>query len=201
MNETLHSVFTNPFTWGLLVGLFFTALAWYLNVAKKRELGREVRKLREHLNTQMEITAKGNNALRKETELLRQQNENLRVSIKEWQGKPGRNELRMLFIYDKAVRILNQTAPGFSPVWEKAVREAEDELIASESGVTALIRRVFSPFSNSDRLTAPSGRTAVPELENGTGGGSKPADGSTSTDDFHGGSSSTGGGMNRAPGA
>lgn len=195
MNETLHTIFTNPFTWGLVVGLFFTGLAWYLNVAKKRELGREVRKLREHLNTQMEITAKGNNSLRKETELLRQQNENLRVSIKEWQGKPGRNELRMLFIYDKAVRILNQTAPGFSPVWEKAVREAEDELIASESGVTALIRRVFSPFSGSDRLTGPS-RSGTPELENGSG---KPADG---PDEFHGGSGSTmGGGTNRAPGA
>ena len=196
MNDTLHAIFTNPFTWGLVVGLFFTALAWYLNVAKKRELGREVRKLREHLNTQMEITAKGNNALRKETELLRQQNENLRVSIKEWQGKPGRNELRMLFIYDKAVRILNQTAPGFSPVWEKAVREAEDELIASESGVTALIRRVFSPFAGSDRLTAPSGRVATPELENGSG--NKSADGA---DEFHGGSSSVSGGSNRAPGA
>ena len=195
MNDTLHNVFTNPFTWGLLLGLFFTALAWYLNVAKKRELGREVRKLREHLNTQMEITAKGNNALRKETELLRQQNENLRVSIKEWQGKPGRNELRMLFIYDKAVRILNQTAPGFSPVWEKAVREAEDELIASESGVTALIRRVFSPFAGSDRLTAPSGRVGTPELENGSG---KPADG---PDDFHGGSSMGGGSGSRTPGA
>ncbi len=191
MNDTLHALFTNPFTWGLLVGLFFTALAWYLNVAKKRELGREVHKLREHLNTQMEITAKGNNALRKETELLRQQNENLRVSIKEWQGKPGRNELRMLFIYDKAVRILNQTAPGFSPVWEKAVREAEDELIASESGVTALIRRVFSPFAGSDRLTAPTGRVATPELENGSG--KSPADG---PDEFHGGS-----GTNRTPGA
>ena len=196
MNDTLHNVFTNPFTWGLLIGLFFTALAWYLNVAKKRELGREVRKLREHLNTQMEITAKGNNALRKETELLRQQNENLRVSIKEWQGKPGRNELRMLFIYDKAVRILNQTAPGFSPVWEKAVREAEDELIASESGVTALIRRVFSPFaSGSDRLTAPSGRAATPELENGAG---RPA--GAGADEFHGGNAAPGGGAPRAPG-
>lgn len=183
MNDVFHSIITDHFTWGLLVGLFFVALTWYLNVAKKRELGREVRKLRDHLNTQMEITAKGNNALRKETELLRQQNENLRVSIKEWQGKPGRNELRMLFIYDKAVRILNQTAPGFSPVWEKAVRDAEDELIASESGVTALIRRVFNPFTTgSDRLTAPTGRSATPELENGSAG-NRPAEGAP--EDYH----------------
>lgn len=190
MNDFLHQTATNPFTWGLAVGLFFTALTWYLNYAKKSELKREVRKLREHLNTQMEITSKGNSSLKKETELLRQQNENLRVSIKEWQAKPGRNELRMLLIYDKAVRILNQTAPGFSPVWEKAVHDAEDDLVASESGVTALIRRAFRPFSN-DRLTGGApGRTVTAELENGSGnvgGGSKGNPGTTTpeADDLH----------------
>ncbi|MBV9658329.1 MAG: hypothetical protein JO295_09495 [Verrucomicrobia bacterium] len=160
---------------GLAVGLFFTALTWYLNLAKRRELSREVNKLREHLHTQMEITAKGSQSLKQEAELLRQQNENLRVTIKEWQAKPGRNEMRMLLIYDKAVRILNQTAPGFSPVWEKAVREAEDEIVASESGVTALIKRAFRPFSSSDRLTAHTGGPRpVGELENGkTEGGNR----------------------------
>lgn len=195
MNETVQQILNSQFVWGLAVGLFFTALTAYLNFAKKGELRREVRKLREHLNTQMEITSKGNASLRKETELLRQQNENLRVSIKEWQQKPGRNDLRTLMIYDKAVRILNQTAPGFSPVWEKAMRDSEDELVASESGVTALIRRAFRPFTN-DRLAGPSSGTRTPELENGSGGTHKAP--GTEADDMHGGGSANGPG--RAPG-
>ena len=183
MSDFLRQLAGSPFVWGLAVGLFFVLLTWYLNLAKRSELSREVNKLREHLHTQMEITAKGSHSLKQETELLRQQNENLRVTIKEWQQKPGRNEMRMLLIYDKAVRILNQTAPGFSPVWEKAVRDAEDEIVASESGVTALIRRAFRPFSSTDRLTAPTGGTrAVGELENGT---KEP--GRAEGDDLHGG--------------
>lgn len=155
-HDFTHSLLTSHFVWGLVVA-FLICLALWLSGAKKRhELRREVRKLRDYLNTQMEITAKGNETLKKEAAALRQHNENLRVTVKEWQQRPGRNELRTLLIYDKAVRILHQTAPGFSPIWEKAVHEAEQEIVASESGVSGLIRRALRPFSQSREQLPPS---------------------------------------------
>lgn len=168
MEQYWHHAISSPFTWGLLVGLFFVALVWISGVFKRRELRREVRRLREHLHTQMDITSKGNSVMLAENTALKQQNENLRVAVKDWQTKPGRAELRMLAVYDRAVRILNQNAPGFSPVWEKAVKESEQELVASESGVGSMLRRAFQPFA------------AL-----GNGGGGKPAGASTFDEPVH----------------
>jgi hypothetical protein len=53
----------------------------------------------------------------------------------------------MLAVYDRAIRILNQNAPGFSPVWEKAVLESEQEIVAGETGMSGMLRRAFRPFA------------------------------------------------------
>ena len=137
----------HPFTWGLVVGLILVVLTWLSGLNKSREARREVKRLREHLNTQMDITSRGNTAMRSELDNLKSQNENLRVAVKEWQTKPGRNEMRMLAVYDRAIRILNQNAPGFSPVWERAVKESEEEFVSSESGMSGMLRRAFRPFA------------------------------------------------------
>ncbi len=147
MDDYLHQILLSQFTWGLAVGLFLLFITWLSSLSKNGELRREVRRLREHLHTQMDITSKGNAAMRTELETIKQQNENLRVAVKEWQQKPGRTELRMLAVYDRAIRILNQNAPGFSPVWEKAVKESEEEIAASDTGVTSMLRRAFRPFA------------------------------------------------------
>lgn len=148
MNEYLQQALASHFVWGLALGLVLVLLVWISGISKRGELRREVRRLREHLNTQMDITSKGNALMLAENTALKQQNENLRVAVKDWQTKPGRGELRMLAVYDRAVRILNQNAPGFSPVWEKAVKESEQELVASESGVGSMLRRAFQPFAS-----------------------------------------------------
>ncbi len=147
MNDFLHKIIEHPFTWGLGVGFIFVLLTWLAAIAKRGELRREVRRLREHLHTQMDITSRGNSTMRTELETLKTQNENLRVAVKEWQQKPGRPEMRMLAVYDRAIRILNQNAPGFSPVWEKAVKEAEEEIVAADSGMSAMLRRAFRPLA------------------------------------------------------
>ena len=148
MDEYLHQVMASHFAWGLALGLFLVLLTWISGLAKNREARREVRRLREHLHTQMDITSKGNAVMQSENQALKQQNENLRVAVKEAQTKPGRAEMRMLAVYDRAVRILNQNAPGFSPVWEKAMRESEQELVATDSGVGSMLRRAFQPFAS-----------------------------------------------------
>ena len=167
LHEYTQIALHHPFTWGLIVGLILVFLTWLSGLAKSREARREVKRLREHLHTQMDITSRGNTAMRGELDTLKQQNENLRVAVKEWQNKPGRNEIRMLAVYDRAIRILNQNAPGFSPVWERAVKESEEELVASESGMTSMLRRAFRPFAALGNGSAgkPPEKTVAPSYE------------------------------------
>ncbi len=176
LHEYTQLALHHPFTWGLVVGLILVVLTWLSGLAKSREARREVKRLREHLHTQMDITSRGNSAMRSELDTLKQQNENLRVAIKDWQTKPGRNEMRMLAVYDRAIRILNQNAPGFSPVWERAVKESEEELVSSESGMSAMLRRAFRPFAalGNGTPTKPADKTATPAYEETTPGPSSP---------------------------
>lgn len=80
--------------------------------------------------------------MKEELEELRQKNENLRVTVKTLENKPGRAELKQLKIYDQAVRLMNERAPGFSGAWEKALRDAEQMVAESDTGVRAFMRRV-----------------------------------------------------------
>ena len=173
-NDYVHQVVTSHFAWGLALGLLLVIFTWLSGLAKSREARREVRRLREHLNTQMDITQRGNAAMKAEVDTLKTQNENLRVQVREWQTKPGRGELRQLAVYDRAIRILNQNAPGFSPVWEKAVKESEEEIAATDTGVSSMLRRAFRPFAvlgNGTKTDKPGGAafeehhgsTATPE--------------------------------------
>jgi len=140
----------HPFTLGLLLGLAVAAVAWKSGFSTRRRLGKELRKLENdmrelqgHLNTQLKINAQGNDTLQRELEEMRRQNENLRVSVATLQSKPGKAELRHLQVTDSAVRLMREQAPGFAPAWEKALRQAEQDLEAGESGLKKLVRRVI----------------------------------------------------------
>lgn len=161
-NEYVQKVVTSPLFWGFVAGLVVAFFVWLASLAKSRELRKEVRRLREHLHTQMDITQRGNSAMKAELDTLKSQNENLRVAVKEWQTKPGRAELRQLSVYDRAIRIMNQNAPGFSPVWEKAVKESEDEIVSADSGMSSMLRRAFRPLAmlgNGTKTDKPTGQT------------------------------------------
>jgi hypothetical protein len=160
----------HPFALGLLLGLVVAAVAWKSGFSARRRLARDVRKLegelRElqgHLNTQLKINAQGNEVLQRELEELRRHNENLRVGLATSQAKPGRAELRHAQVTEGALRLMREQAPGFAPAWEKAMRQAEADLEAGESGFKKLIRRV------------------VPGI--GTGGGAAPAPGGSAGPD------------------
>lgn len=153
----------NPFTLGLLLGLAVAAVAWKSGFSTRRRLARDVRKLENdmrelqgHLNTQLKINAQGNDTLQRELEEQRRQNENLRVSVATLQSKPGKAELRHFQVTENAVRMMREQAPGFAPAWEKAMRQAETDLEAGESGLKKLVRRV------------------IPGIGMGSGGGASP---------------------------
>ena len=140
----------HPFVLGLLTGLIFAALAWKSGFSHKIRLSRDVRRLENelrelqgHLNTQLKINAQGNKSLEDELASLKQQNENLRVSLATLQTKPGRAEIRQYQVMETAVRLMREQAPGFAPAWEKAIRQAEGEVEAGESGLRKLVRKVM----------------------------------------------------------
>jgi len=153
--DTLTEILKHPFTWGLLLGLLITAFVWKAGFSAGRRAKRDIRRLeteikdlQSHLNTQLKINASGNEVIQTELESLRKQNETLRVNNSALQQKPGRAEQRLLQVHESAVRMMREQAPGFAPVWEKALRQAEQDLDAADSGLKKLVRRVIPGLGN-----------------------------------------------------
>jgi len=148
--DQLWHILTHHFTLGLALGLLIAAFIWKAGFTARRTLKRELTRIEKellelqgHLNTQLKINAGGNQKLQGDLDLLRQQNENLRVNLAQFQQKPGRAEIRQLHILESAARRMRERAPGFAPAWEQALREAEDETHQAESGFKKLVRRVM----------------------------------------------------------
>ena len=127
---------------GIAVGWIASSIkSAFKTIALKKEMSA----LQEHLHRQMRITEEGSKSLQKELEKLKKENENLRVSVKTLGQKPGRAELRLLNIYDSALRKVMAKVPGFSTAWEAALSEAEREYEENEKGLKAIVRKVLGP--------------------------------------------------------
>ncbi len=127
---------------GIVVGWFLSFIKSRFEVAKYKK---EIKEYKEHLNRQMKITNEGSKSQEDELNKLKKENENLRISVQTLGQKPGRAELRLLNIYDSALRKMQMRAPGFSSAWEMSLQEAETEYEANETGFKSIIKRVFKP--------------------------------------------------------
>ena len=148
--ELLNAALQTPFVWGLLLGLLIAGFIWKSGFSARRNLAREIKRLeaeikdmQKHLNTQLKINASGNETLQSELDLLRLQNENLRVNNAAMSQKPGRTEMRLLQVHEVAIRTMREQAPGFAAAWENAMRQGEAELDDADSGLKKLMRRVI----------------------------------------------------------
>ena len=140
----------------ILGGIAFGAFLMYLkSLLTIRKYKKELNDYKAHLERQMKITDAGNATLVKELETLKKENENLRISVKTLGQKPGRAELRLLNIYDSALRKMMSQAPGFSSAWEISLQEAEREYEANETGLKSIVSKVFgsSPTSTTETTT------------------------------------------------
>jgi hypothetical protein len=135
---------------GLLVAAWFAFSAWW----RRRGVEQELQRLRRHLHDQMEISHEGASQRKHDLERLRLENENLRVTVKGWQQKPDRSQLRMFMIYDRAVRQMTLDAPSFGTHWEAAVRDAEAQVEQMDQGLLSFARRLVLP--NKTRTAPPS---------------------------------------------
>jgi len=127
---------------GLVLGVVLYGIKSFVTVSS---LKKELKEYKDHLQRQMKLTQDGTKNLEIENEKLKKENENLRISVKTLSQKPGRNEIRLLNIYDLAIRKMNAKAPGFAQGWELSMQEAEKEYEERESGLKGAIKRVFAP--------------------------------------------------------
>jgi hypothetical protein len=148
--EFLKKIISEPWCIGLLIGLIPAAFAWKNGIvlrlqAKKlrQQHEKELSELRQHLHTQLTIHANGQDAMVKEMESLRAQNETLRINLAAAQQKPGRAELRQLQILESALRTMREQAPGFAPIWEKVLRDAEEQAHLQNQGLLSVMRKII----------------------------------------------------------
>jgi hypothetical protein len=145
MNGIIDFLQDHPFLFGLLVGLACAAVVWVRGLVFALARRRELKRLKELLQTKLELEARAHRGLQDELERLSKHNENLRVTVQALQQNPDRAELRQLYVYDRAIRLLLTRSAGFGPAWQVALDEAEQQVVETETGLSAFVRRVFSP--------------------------------------------------------
>jgi predicted nucleic acid-binding Zn-ribbon protein len=129
---------------GVGLGLLIALYSWVSQRGARSALRQEIDDLKKHLHLQMSINSKGYEELQQELDRLRKDNENLRITVGNLSNKPGRAELKTLYTWDKAIRSMSLKSPVFAPAWEMAVAEAQKEMEEVDSGMKALVRKVFS---------------------------------------------------------
>lgn len=144
MEETswYMSILSNQFFRGLAVGILICLFFWFRSLFRIRELSKNVKKLREHLHTKLEIDSTENERRKNEIEKLKQERDNLRNMVQVMNQKPGRQELRQAQVYQRAIDIMFEKAPGFAPAWQITLKEAEEEMINAERGIIPFIKRM-----------------------------------------------------------
>ncbi|MBE0583389.1 MAG: hypothetical protein IH612_06445 [Desulfofustis sp.] len=145
MEETswFMSLLSNPFAKGLALGLILCIVIYIRGFLRRMELSKEVDRLRAHLHTKLEIDSADNERRKAELERLKQERDNLRITVQSLNQKPGRKEIRQYFIYQTALDIMFEKAPGFAPAWQITLKEAEGLFEKSEKGVVPLLKRLM----------------------------------------------------------
>ncbi len=137
------AVISNPFAKGLALGLLICAIIYIRGFIRRTELSKEVNRLRSHLHTKLEIDSSENERRKSELEKLKQERDNLRITVQSLNQKPGRKEIRQYFIYQTALDIMFEKAPGFAPAWQITLKEAEGLFEKSEKGMVPLLKRLM----------------------------------------------------------
>jgi uncharacterized membrane protein YciS (DUF1049 family) len=139
----LSTIITNPFAKGLALGILFCIILLIRGFIRRRELVQEVTRLRTHLHTKLEIDSKENERRKQEIEILKQERDNLRITVQSLNQKPGRKEIRQYYVYQTALDLMFEKAPGFAPAWQITLKEAEKLFEKSERGVVPLLKRLM----------------------------------------------------------
>lgn len=159
----INAIISNPFAKGLALGILFCIIIFIRGFLRRRELSLEVSRLRTHLHTKLEIDSGENERRKNEIETLKQERDNLRITVQSLNQKPGRKEIRQYYIYQTALDMMFEKAPGFAPAWQITLKEAENTFAESEKGVVPLLKRLMP--ANADKQVAQYERLSRVSLE------------------------------------
>ena len=160
--DSLKDLFSQPFVWGLALGLLFFALSFWGHFKTKREY----RRYRRHLSDKLELEARQYEVIRKEKETLAKENENLRLRIGQLNEKPEQKVMRDLEIFARAEKRMMVQAPGFAGAWENAKSASAEEISAEDQGRSLpkrLFSRLFGSGSSRELLPADAASFSQPE--------------------------------------
>ncbi len=138
------NMLSNPFLRGLLIGFVVCLVIWIRSLVQNRELKSQLKKLREHLHTKLEIDSEENERRKDKITTVQQERDNLSNMIQVLNQKPGRQELRQFQVHQKALEIMFEKAPGFAPTWQITLKEAEEEMKNAEKGIIPFFKRMTS---------------------------------------------------------
>jgi hypothetical protein len=159
----------------LMIGwLIPSPLSWFarrsLEKRHKAEVGKfedEIKLLRTHLHTKMEVDAEGTKQLKDEIEKHKQVNQNLRITNHTLSTKPEQAELRLLHIYDRALKLMERKFPVFVPTWRAVVGHVEKEMKQMDQGATPFEKRAFRAGPLTDASTPGQKLLSAKELNDG----------------------------------
>jgi len=143
----------------IIIGLSLWAvtilITWLNGIGKRRAIAKELKELKKHLHNQMEINAKGLQQKDEELVDLNRRNENLQLTLANLKTKTSIEEKQMLLLYDKAIHLMYERAPGFAPSWEIILKEAEAELDKISDGSAKFTKKLIRPsfFRKTNELT------------------------------------------------
>jgi hypothetical protein len=160
----LQQILSSQFTWGLLVGFFFTGMALWGRF--KTEM--EFRRYKKLLGDKMELESEQYRKIKEDRERLGQENENLRLKVGSTKENPTRELERELEIFARAEKRMMVNAPGFAGAWESAKAASHDELVEEERG-KSLPKKIFRKFFRSEG--SPVGTITALETKGSGGGG------------------------------
>jgi hypothetical protein len=169
-NET-SSIFASPTFWGFVTGFGLGAVFLCMSIFAHWKTKRELKRYQQHLSDKLQIEAEQFSSLKKDTDRLKEENENLRLKI--GAGKSGEtleSLERELEILARAERRMMVNAPGFAGAWESAKGAAHDEIQEEERG-KSLPRRIFRRFfpgssgDHEDGKTVPARITTTKTIE------------------------------------
>jgi GrpB-like predicted nucleotidyltransferase (UPF0157 family) len=140
--------------YGMIIAwLLSLGFVWVKGVRKRKALVKEIKELKQYTNTHMNINAKGLEEQERMMRALRKRNENLQLTLATLKAKTTTEEKMLLRVYDRAVHLMYERAPGFSNMWEIIMREARGELMQADDGCTSIAGKIVRPsFFKGKRL-------------------------------------------------
>ncbi len=139
----MEQSFLEPFLYGLGVGTLGVVGVYMREALKRSAYKKEIKSLKGHLYQKMDIESEATEMKRKEIEMLKKENENLRITNQALAQKPDRKEVMTLYAYQKAIDQMSGSLVGFAPAWQRALKESEEEIAAIEEGKKSFVKKII----------------------------------------------------------